>query len=164
MVMGLFDMFKKKQCITIEALKAEEYEQKYFEQCKFIWKNYVPKSGKSECLQGELLRMLEKIRCEAQDNGNINRNDEYTYYCDFIKESLCGQGIFDNDEKVKIALITDYLKECGKYACDLREGKIADKDIDMEKAAYINDNLYDMIADEIGFFAFKNPEAIVLND
>lgn len=158
--MRFFDMFRKKSGVTIESLKSEEYEQEYFGQCKSIWKNYVPKSGKSECLQGELLRMLEKLRCEAQDNGNINWNKEHTYYCDFIKETLCGQNIFENDKKVRITLITDYLKECGLYACDFREGKIPEENVEIERLAYINDNLYDMIADAIGYFALKNPEPI----
>ncbi len=162
--MGLFDFFKKKPSFTIEILKSEEYEQEYFEQCKFIWKNYVPKSGKSECLQGELLRMLEKLRCEAQDNGNINWNEDFTYCCDFIKETLCGQDIFDNNKKSRIVLIMDYLKECGTYAVALRDGKISPESVDVGNLAYTDDNLYDMIADAIGFFSLKNPEAIVLND
>ena len=67
--MGIFDKFKKKESnISIEQLKNEQYEQEYFETCKFIWKNYVPKSGQSTVLQGELLRELEKLRLEAQDN------------------------------------------------------------------------------------------------
>lgn len=39
-------------------------------------------------MQGELLREIEKIRCEAQDNGNINWDDDYSYFCDFISGKL----------------------------------------------------------------------------
>lgn len=34
----------------------------------YIWKNYVLKTGQADNLQGELLREMENIRCEAQDS------------------------------------------------------------------------------------------------
>lgn len=43
-------------------------------------------------MQGELLRQIEKLRCEAQDNGNVNWGEDYSYFCDFINETLCNQG------------------------------------------------------------------------
>ena len=45
----------------INELISKEFEQQYFEECKHIWQNYVPLKGKSNCLQGELLREIEKI-------------------------------------------------------------------------------------------------------
>lgn len=149
--MGLFDVFKKKNIkITIDALKNEDYSQIYFEECKFIWKNYVPRNGKSEVLQGELLRILEKLRFEAQDNGNINWNDDYTMECDYLRDRLCDMEIFTSDEKAEIKIIMDFIKDCGTYAQRFNEGEI--EEVDIEKLAYTNDNLYDRIADKIGFF------------
>ena len=88
--MVLFDKFRKKNSgLTIEEIIANDYEQEYFDECKYIWKNYVPSKGQADSLQGELLREMEKIRCEAQDNGNINWDDDYSYFCDFISERLC---------------------------------------------------------------------------
>lgn len=92
------------------------FEQQYFEECKFIWQNFVPKSGQARNLQGELLREIENIRCEAQDNGNVNWDDDLTYFCEFIKQSLIEQPIFSEPEKEKICVIMNYLKECGVYA------------------------------------------------
>ena len=40
---------------------ATDYSQKYFDECKYIWENYVPKSGQADNLQGELLREIEEI-------------------------------------------------------------------------------------------------------
>jgi len=57
---------------------------KYFEEAKFIWKNYVPKSGQADTVQGELLRVIEKLRYEAQDNGNINWDDGFEMFCHYI--------------------------------------------------------------------------------
>lgn len=79
--MGLFDKFRKKNNgLTIEEIISNDYEQEYFDECKYIWKNYVSSKGQADSLQGELLREMEKIRCEAQDNGNINWDDDYSYF------------------------------------------------------------------------------------
>ena len=57
-----------------------------------------------------------KKRCEAQDNGNINWDDDYSYFCDFICERLCEQPIFTATEKDEVILIMSYLKKYGIYA------------------------------------------------
>ena len=88
----MFGKFRKsKDNTTIEDLINEEYNQQYFEECKYIWQNYVPKNGRSYVMQGELLRQIEKLRYEAQDNGNINWSEELADYCDYIKETLCSK-------------------------------------------------------------------------
>lgn len=159
--MGIFDIFaKKKSSLNIDEIKSRGYRQKYFKECKDIWENYVPKYGKANCLQGELLREIERIRCEAQDNGNINWNDEYSYFCDFINVSLSGQKIFSELEKEEISLIMSYIKDCGEYAQRFNNGEIPDNDVDIERIAYVNDNLYDIICDKIGKLYILNSEPI----
>lgn len=101
-------------------------------------------------MQGELLREIEKIRIEAQDNGNINWDDDYSYFCDFISERLTEQSIFSAVEKEEITLIMSYIKECGIYAQKFNSGKISENNVDIERIAYVNDNLYDIICDKIG--------------
>lgn len=159
--MGLFDKLKKKSSIlTIEEIIAKDYNQKYFEECKYIWKNYVPKKGQANNLQGELLREIEKIRCEAQDNGNKNWDDDYSYFCDFISKRLSEQSIFSVVEKEEIALIMSYIKECGTYAQKFNSGKISENNVNIEKIAYVNDNLYDIICDKIGQLQKENDKPI----
>lgn len=157
--MGLFDLFKRqKPNITIDELKSREYEQEYFEECKYIWKNYVPKSGQADNLQGELLR--EALRCEAQDNGNINWDYDYAYFCDFIRSSLNAQSIFSDEDKEEISLIMNFIKECGLYAKRYNSSKSPDENDDIEKLAYTEDNLYDIICDKIGRLQKENPQPI----
>jgi len=154
--MGLFDKLKStKNKITIEQLIVEPYEQKYFNECKFIWKNYIPKSGQSNVLQGELLRDLEKLRFEAQDNGNINWDDDFSYFCEFIRNTLCTKDIFTDEEKNRIVLILDYFKDCGEYAKQWNNGLISDEDVNVDRIAYTKDNLYDVVSDAIGYLQFK---------
>ena len=149
--MGILDILQKKNNKrTIQDIISQEYKQKYFDECKFIWKNYVPKNGQATTLQGELLREIEKIRCEAQDNGNINWDNDYTYFCDFISKKLSEQTIFSKSEKEEIVLIMSYLKECGIYAQNYHKGEILENAVDIDKLAYVKDNLYDIICDKIG--------------
>ena len=152
--------FKSKSKITIESLMAEDYQQRYFEECKFIWKNYVPQSGQSGVLQGELLRQIEKLRGEAQDNGNMNWDEDFEYFCDFLKETLCSQDIFSEEDKEKFVLILNHFKECGKYAVCLQDGQIPDSEVDVKKIAYVEDNLYDIVADAIGQLQSKHAAPI----
>ena len=159
--MGLFDKLKRKTSNNlILDIMASDYKQKFFNECKYIWKNYVPKNGQANNLQGELLREIEKIRCEAQDNGNINWDDDYSYFCDFIIKELSSLSIFSNEEKKEIELIMNYIKECGIYAQKFYSGKILDSDVDVNKIAYTKDNLYDIICDKIGRLQKENPKPI----
>lgn len=64
---------------------------RYLEECKYIWKNLVPKEGQADNLQGELLRQVEKLRYEAQNNGNINWDSDFEFFCEFLKLSLLQQ-------------------------------------------------------------------------
>ena len=159
--MSIFDKFhKSKSKITLEELINEEYQQRYFDECKYIWKNHVPKSGQSNVLQGELLRQIEKLRCEAQDNGNRNWDEDFAYFCDFIRETLCSQDIFTENEKQKFVLILNYFRECGNYSVGLSSGQIPDNEFDVEKIAYVKDNLYDIVADAIGQLQSKHAAPI----
>lgn len=144
----------------IEVLKQQKFKQKYFGECRFIWKKYIPEYGQSSVLQGELLRQIEKLRGEAQNNGNINWDDDFAYFCNFIRETLCNQTIYTDEEKRRIELVMAYIKDCGEYAGEFYAGKISDDDLDIEKIAYTGDNLYDMIADAVGFFQSRFPDPI----
>ena len=162
--MGIFDNLRKKNNeLKIKEIIAKDYKQKYFHECKEIWKNYVPKEGQAENLQGELLREIEKLRYEAQDNGNRNWDEDYSYFCDFISKSLCEQSIFSESEKKEITAIMSYIKECGNYAQKFNHGKTL---FSPEKMAYVDDNLYDIISDKIGRLhkAYGRPVPYEKND
>ena len=60
----------------------------YFNVCKEIWNRWVPQRGHAQVLQGELLRQIERLRYEAQHNENRNWNDDFLYYCDFLRSTL----------------------------------------------------------------------------
>lgn len=156
--MGLFDIFKKKKEVTVNLrdLIVADYTPLYPEECRFIWKTYVPEKGQSEILQGELLRQIEKLRNEAKDNGNINWDSDFSYFCEFIKRTLCNMSIYTEEEMARITVIMDYIKYCGEYASRLGDSE----DAEVNSIAYTKDNLYDIIADAVGKLQNVHPDPI----
>jgi hypothetical protein len=65
---------------------------KYFEEAKIIWKSHVPKSGQSDTVEGELIRAVEKLRYEVQNNDNGNWDTGFERFCQYLWEKL-------NDDK-----------------------------------------------------------------
>ena len=63
-------------------------EPDYAEIGRFIWQNYVPKSGQADTVQGELLRAAEKLRDESQRNRNINWDEGHEMLATFILQTL----------------------------------------------------------------------------
>lgn len=53
-----------------------------------------------------------------------------------------------------------YIKECGIYAQKFNSGKILENNVDIERIAYVNDNLYDIICDKIGQLHKENIKPI----
>lgn len=113
---------------------------KYFEEEKFIWKNYVPKSGQADTVQGELLRAIEKLRYEAQDNGNINWDDRFEMFCDYIWSTLSSWGQFSVEILTEIQNDLDRIRD---YA-----------------NPYVKDDLYDRVTDYIMEWYLENKEPI----
>ncbi|MDQ8192660.1 hypothetical protein [Roseibacillus persicicus] len=74
-------------------------EDDYREVGRFIWKNYVPKSGQSDTVQGELLRSNEKLRDECQRNGNINWDSGHEILANYILTTLTESSDVSEDAK-----------------------------------------------------------------
>jgi len=83
-------------------------EPNYIEIGRFIWQNYVPKSGQADTVQGELLRANEKLRDESQRNGNINWDQGHEILARFILETL--QSSSDVSAEAKVQLKRDILR------------------------------------------------------
>lgn len=75
---------------------------KNHEIAKEMWRLYVPKDGQADTVQGELLRSVEKLRWEAQKNGNINWDDSFVLFCDYIENVLTTSNVFNFLTKRKI--------------------------------------------------------------
>lgn len=102
---------------------------KYFEEAKNIWKNYVPKSGQSEIVEGELIRAIEKFRYEAQNNGNGNWDEGFELFCQYIWDILNDDKVFEKDVLHEIRTDIDTINN--------------------SEVPYLEDDLYDRITDHI---------------
>ncbi len=107
-------------------------EEEYFEKSKFIWQNYVPKSGQSEFVQGELLRAIEKLRDEAHRNGNTNFSEKcHGILIGFLREKLPDQKLFDKKTIEQINRDLDRLSiEEQPYSWDDIFDRICDRIVD----------------------------------
>lgn len=149
----MFDKFKAKR-------KSDVQRENHIIIYKHIWNNYVPAVGCSKCLQGELLRQYEKLRWEAEHNGNINWNSSFELFCDFINQNLSGSDALTSNEQEQLKKDLLRIKDSGDYAVKFHEGKIPDEELDVDKIAVIDDQLYDRIEKCIIKFYLKYKEPI----
>ena len=136
-----------------------------FEACKVIWKNLVPKQGQADNLQGELLRQIEQLRWEAQNNGNINWDNNFEYFCDFLKETLCEKQFLTDEEEKAVINALDRIEAAGIVAEKFNQGLLSEEELEYEfeqndGLAYVDDDLYNIVAEAIGKFYLQNPEPI----
>jgi hypothetical protein len=79
---------------------------------RWVWHHLVPKSGQCDTMQGELLRSVEKLRWEAQNNGNINWDAGFEVIIKFLETTLCSEQGFTSEIKGSIqsdlALLRNY--------------------------------------------------------
>ena len=67
-----------------------------------LWRTYVPKRGQADTVQGELIRAVEKLRDEAQRNGNINWGRDHARLAEYVRDTLVSSGLFDADAEREI--------------------------------------------------------------
>lgn len=67
----------------------------YEEEARALWHTYVPRRGQADTVQGELIRAIEKLRDEAQRNGNVNWGNGHVILANYVRDQLVGSGIFD---------------------------------------------------------------------
>ena len=67
---------------------------KYPQEARSLWRTWVPHSGQAATVQGELLRAVEKLRDEAQRNGNINWDGGYETLIAYLRDNLLGSPLF----------------------------------------------------------------------
>jgi hypothetical protein len=116
----------------------------------WIWRNLVPKSGQSQTVQGELLRALEKLRWEAQNNGNINWDEGFMILVDYIRATLTAHSSFTDAERYTINTDLDRLR-------DFIPVDEIDDAAEGAGLPYVDDDLYDRLTGFIVKFARAHP-------
>nr|WP_199000594.1 ankyrin repeat domain-containing protein [Flavobacterium sp. ASV13] len=127
--------------LDIEHIHNVVNHKDYNETAKIIWQKLVPKSGQADTVQGELLRAIEKLRDEAQRNGNGNFNENcHGILIVFLRQNLADKNIFD-------------LKTTTQINSDLDQ-------LTNKKSPYTDDDIYDRITNRIVDWYLKNPKQI----
>lgn len=90
----------------------------YTEQAKKIWNEEVPQDGQSLTVHGELIRSIEKLRDEAQRNGNGNRDEGHQIMLAYIGETLLNHSAFTEETKSNIIEVLTELKESERVVVD----------------------------------------------
>jgi hypothetical protein len=85
---------------------------RYEEDARALWQTYVPKRGQADTVQGELMRAVEKLRDEAQRNGNVNWGKNHVLLAEYLRDTLARSGLFDEAASAEIhrdiARLLDY--------------------------------------------------------
>ncbi|WP_187148453.1 hypothetical protein [Geobacter metallireducens] len=126
-----------------------------FEIARWIWKNLVPKSGQADTVQGEILRAIEKLRWEAQENGNINWDYSFEMFIDFLQNKLGNEERFSKETRAEIA--NDLARLKNFIPPDELENDLQKADL-----PYIEDDLYDRLTNHLVSFCRLHPEVIQL--
>ena len=88
-------IFKRKQR---KILTSDEHKALFLE----ISSTQIPDSGQSETVQGELLRSQIRLFKEATRNGNMNWGNGYSYFADYIEETLTSDKVLERSEKKQL--------------------------------------------------------------
>jgi len=75
---------------------------KYTKEAGILWRTYVAPSGQADTVQGELIRAIEKLRDEAQRNGNINWRRDHEIMVEFVRDTLLRSGLFEESADAEI--------------------------------------------------------------
>lgn len=110
---------------------------RYFDEARTIWNTKVPPMGQADTVEGELLRAVEKLRNEAQGNGNINWDEGFEILIRFLRTHLLDTAIYPDD-----------VVKATKAILDRLVAVVEDEDYD-EGFAVVEDEPYDELSDRV---------------
>ena len=102
---------------------------KYLDEARKIWQEFVPNSGQSDTTQGEMLRAVEKLRDEAQRNGNANWDAGFEILVRYLVEKLGDSKVFDTATRERSQSILQQLNNF--------------------EEPYLEDDFYDELGDRV---------------
>lgn len=117
---------------------------------QWIWRNLVPKNGQADTVQGELLRAVEKLRWEAQENGNINWDDGFAMLVNYLRSTLASDPALAGPDRRVLNSDLDRLLHFTRVE-GLRDPK------GEAHLPYVKDDLYDRLTGFVVAFARAHP-------
>lgn len=113
-----------------------------------------------ETVQGELLREIERLRREACDNGNINWDEDFAWFCENIRGILLGGTLCTPEERDRVVQAVEEIESRGRYAQAWYEGSIPDESWEPERMACVEEGVYDFLCDMAARFYMAQKEPI----
>lgn len=108
---------------------------RYFEEARSLWQQYVPARGQADTVQGELIHALEKLRDEAQRNGNLNWRSDHVILAGYIRNQLIGSGLFTGTAARQIEQDIERLLEADRpETSDEPYDRLADRMVEWSRA------------------------------
>jgi hypothetical protein len=105
-----------------------------------IWNELVPAVGPAATVQGELLRVVEKLREEAQRNKNVNYRKSHKRMAVFVRDTLVKSGLFEEPVNERIRTGTRRLMKASR--------------------PYTEDDVYDHLVDQVCVFYTRKESPI----
>jgi len=81
----------------------------FVDEAKRIWRDFVPRSGQAETVQGELLRAVEKFRDGAFRNGNGNWDEGFEILLRYLEEHLLDPAVYSEKTIAQTHVILERL-------------------------------------------------------
>jgi hypothetical protein len=78
----------------------------------------VPPDGQADTIEGELLRAVEKLRREAQGNGNINWDEGFDILIRFLRAHLLDAAIYPDDVLKTTRAVLDRISDPDRPVVD----------------------------------------------
>jgi len=107
---------------------------------RWITKHLIPSRGQAETVQGELMRCVDKLAWEAQNNGNGNWDEGFDKLLEFLRSTLV------DESKLPKKMKTQLRKDLKRLA--------------QEDEPYTDDDLYDRLTHAVVEYCRLNPELI----
>lgn len=102
-----------------------------------IWTELVPKTGIANTVHGELLQAVERLREDAQRNGNSRNRRGQKRTARFIRDTLIDSKLFDTAEIERIRTTTGRLMKSSR--------------------PYTSDDIYDHLVDQVCIYYKEKP-------
>lgn len=144
-------------------------ELKYADLINKVEEKLVPTDGPSLYEQGEVVRLMNLIRNEAVDNGNINANAKLLTAVDFLEDRILEADGLDFEERVDLRDRFEVIRLTMNFAIEAAawgENGIAENDddepTDVAVPVLTADEFYEPIFDALGLYLKTRPEPLLL--
>lgn len=118
------------------------YDQEYAD----LWRQFVPQSGQADTVQGELLRAIGRLASEFYRNGNLNWDEGFRAFADFLQWQLRDVSSFDEGA---ICAMEEDLAEIRRYGED-------EVELSIEEC----EDAFDRVTDRVVEWCRAHPEPV----